>query len=122
MAFLKTLALGGLLSLAATGAAFAHAHLKSSLPQANAVVAAAPPSLTLTFTEGLELKLSGVKVTGADGKSVSLGTPALSASDDTVITVPLAGTLAPGVYTVDWHAVAKDTHATHGSYTFTVKP
>jgi copper resistance protein C len=122
MPFLRTIALGAALSIAATGAALAHAHLKTAIPAADGVVAAAPSSLTLTFSEGLELKLSGVKVIGPDKHAVTTGAPALSAGDDKVMTVPLTGMLAPGLYTVDWHAVAKDTHATHGSYIFTIKP
>jgi copper resistance protein C len=122
MTFSKATTLGALFSVALASSALAHAHLQTAVPAANATVQAAPAGLTLNFSEGLELKLSGVKVTGPGGGAVSTGTPALSPTDDKVMTVPLAGPLAPGAYTVEWHAVAKDTHATHGTYTFTVKP
>lgn len=114
--------LGALFSVALASSALAHAHLQTSVPTANATVQAAPASLTLHFSEGLVHKLSGVKVTSPGGGAVSTGTRALSTADDKVMTVPLTGPLAPGAYTVEWHAVAKDTHATHGAYTFTVKP
>jgi methionine-rich copper-binding protein CopC len=35
---------------------------------------------------------------------------------------PVTSTLAPGVYTVTWHALAKDGHKTNGTYSFTVQP
>ncbi|GLS18607.1 hypothetical protein GCM10007874_16240 [Labrys miyagiensis] len=118
----KAIPLGALFSVALASSALAHARLQATVPAANGTVQAAPASLTLDFSEGLELKLSGVKVTGPGGAAVSTGTPALSPTDDKVMTVPLTGPLGPGAYTVEWHAVAKDTHATHGAYTFTVKP
>jgi methionine-rich copper-binding protein CopC len=36
--------------------------------------------------------------------------------------VPLSETLAPGAYTVEWHALSADGHKTNGAFTFTVKP
>ena len=35
--------------------------------------------------------------------------------------VPLADSLKPGTYTVDWHVVSVDGHKTKGHYTFSVK-
>jgi methionine-rich copper-binding protein CopC len=51
---------------------WAHAHLKTAIPGDQAVVAS-PAELTLTFSEGLNLKLSGVKLSGPDQKEVKLG-------------------------------------------------
>jgi copper resistance protein C len=36
--------------------------------------------------------------------------------------VPLNGVLGAGKYTVKWHALSRDGHATRGSYEFTVLP
>jgi hypothetical protein len=38
-----------------------------------------------------------------------------------VLIVPVAKALAPGVYSVKWHAVSLDTHHTQGTFDFTVK-
>jgi methionine-rich copper-binding protein CopC len=38
------------------------------------------------------------------------------------LSVPVIGTLQPGIYTVEWHALSTDGHKTTGSYSFTVKP
>lgn len=108
-----------LISLASP--AFAHAHLLSEVPTANAVVVAAPKTLTLSFSEAVELHFTGVKVTGPAGAAVTLGTASLDPRNDKVLEVPLAGGLAPGAYAVAWHALSTDGHKTNGTYTFTVK-
>lgn len=104
----------------AAGQAFAHAHLKSAVPADKASVSA-PTELDLTFTEELNLKFSGVKVSGPDKADVSLGDASLK-DEGKVLAVPVSATLAPGEYTVDWHVLSTDGHKTNGSYTFSVKP
>lgn len=118
---IRPLGLAALIGLAATGSAFAHAHLKSAVPAVNSTVATAPTELDLTFTEDLNLKFSGVKVTGPDKAAVQTGT-AMLMEKNTVLMVPLSGALAGGTYTVSWHALSGDGHKTNGSYKFTVKP
>lgn len=113
-----TLAAG--LSLFAT-AAFAHAHLIHELPAGGATVSPAPKQLTLDFSEGVALKFTGVAVTGPKGAKVKLGHASLALGNDQELLVPLAAPLAPGNYTVAWHALSTDGHKTHGSYSFAVK-
>lgn len=113
-----TLTLAAAFALMA-GAAFAHAHLKTELPAAKSTVAA-PETLVLHFSEDLSLTFSGIKVTGPAKAEVALGAGTLS-DGETTLTVPVKGTLKPGTYTVDWHALSKDGHKTRGSYSFTVK-
>ena len=52
---------------------------------------------------------------------IPTGVASLAAGDDTTLVVPVMQQLASGTYTVDWHALSKDGHKTHGTYTFTVK-
>jgi hypothetical protein len=113
-------ALAAFASLGLAGQAFAHAHLKSTVPAADSA-AASPTELDLTFSEGLNLKFSGVKVTGSDKADVSVGDASLKAGDDTTLIIPVSGTLTPGIYTVEWHVLSSDGHKTNGTYTFTVK-
>ena len=80
----------------------------------------APTELTLRFSEGLELNLSKVVVTGPDKKEVKTGAAHLDPKDDKVLIVPLPASLPDGTYTVNWEAVAKDTHKTKGAYAFDV--
>lgn len=118
----RMLLVGVLALLASGGAAFAHAHLKSAVPPADGSVKAAPSELDLTFTEGLELKFSGAKLTGPARKAVATGKATLKKGDDATLVVPVPATLPAGAYSVDWHVLSTDGHKTNGSYTFTVAP
>lgn len=122
MSLNRTLTVAGASLFALTGQAFAHAHLKSATPAMNGTVAMAPSELDLTFSEGLNLKFTGVKVLGPDKAAVATGDAALGPAGDTTLVVPVSATLAAGTYKVDWHALSTDGHKTAGSYTFTVKP
>lgn len=108
-------------SVALSGAAYAHAHLEAAIPAVSGTVKAAPTELDLKFSEELNLKFTGVKVTGPDKKKVKTENAMLMGGDKTfMVNVPEG--LANGTYHVDWHALSQDGHKTHGSYEFTVKP
>jgi methionine-rich copper-binding protein CopC len=51
-----------------------------------------------------------------------VGEASLDAKDSKQLIVPLKAELAPGKYTVAWHAVGDDTHKVDGKYSFEVKP
>ncbi len=108
-------------SVAASPAVFAHAHLKHQYPAADANVTAAPQALTLDFSEGIEPKFSGVKVTGSQQQTVKIGTVKRNDNDKTQLIAPIEQALTPGEYTVEWHVVSVDGHKTQGSYRFSVK-
>jgi methionine-rich copper-binding protein CopC len=118
---LSSAGLAALASVALTGAAYAHAHLEAALPAVNGTVKTAPTELDLKFSEELNLKFTGVKVTGPDKKEVKTENAMLMGGDKTFM-VNLPEGLAAGTYRVEWHALSQDGHKTHGSYTFTVKP
>ena len=110
------------MSLAAGhGTAYAHAHLRSAMPAVDGVVAAAPPELAITFTQGVEPRFSAIEVQDAAGHRVDKNDPHMAAGDNTVLLVGLQA-LAAGTYTVTWHATAVDTHKSEGTFKFTVKP
>jgi methionine-rich copper-binding protein CopC len=100
--------------------AFAHAHLQSATPPVDGTIDTAPSSVTLSFTEALEARFSSIEVKDAAGKRVDDGKPHREGGDGKRLSIGL-GKLAPGVYTVDWHATSIDTHRTEGSFHFTVK-
>jgi hypothetical protein len=102
--------------------ALAHAHLQAETPAADALVTVAPTTLALAFSEGLEIKLSTVTLKGPDDKIVPTEAPSLDSNDDKLMRVPVVGSIGAGKYTVEWHALSKDGHTTHGSYQFTVGP
>jgi methionine-rich copper-binding protein CopC len=119
--FTRTLTSAAIATLAIAGQAFAHAHLESSVPADQAVVKTAPTELDLTFSEELNPKFTGITVTGPDQKAVKTG-EAMLMDDDQMLMVPVSDTLAPGTYTVEWHALSADGHKSKGKYSFTIKP
>jgi methionine-rich copper-binding protein CopC len=81
-------------------------------------MAVPPTELRLKFSEGIEIKFSKVKVTGAVKRAVETGAVKLDPADNTVVVVPLTAALSDGKYTVDWQTVSVDGHRTKGSYSF----
>ncbi|NKJ08223.1 copper homeostasis periplasmic binding protein CopC [Rhizobium sp. SG741] len=110
----------GIVGLAAP--AWAHAHLKTSMPMTGSTVQASPNRISMDFTEGLELAFSGVSITDNRGAPVSLSDPVLGAPDDTELSAAFIKPLMPGRYSVAWHALSKDGHKTEGKYDFSVAP
>ena len=98
----------------------AHAHLRNASPPVDSTVA--PPKMVeITFTEGVEPKFSSIVVKDAKGQQVDTGDVHLSSTDGLKLAVGLKP-LAPGTYTVIWHATSVDTHKTEGHFVFTVHP
>jgi copper resistance protein C len=107
-------------ALAATSAS-AHAQLEQAVPTVGGTVAA-PSEIRLKFSEGVEPHFSGIAVTAEGGGAVPLSAPSIDPNDPSVLIAKVGKPLAPGVYTVTWHAVSVDTHKTQGSFSFTVSP
>ncbi len=112
---------GVLLGFGAGGQALAHAKLVSAKPAESKTATPPPTELQLKFSEAIELDFAQVKVTGADGKPVKTGPPALDPSDKATLVVRLAVPLTDGKYMVSWQVVAADGHKTKGSYSFEAK-
>jgi copper transport protein len=104
----------------ATGAVDAHALLVSADPAPNTAVATSPRSLTLTFTESPDPKLSIVHVIDSSGAERSAGGVTAIPGKPDELMVPLTP-LPEGVYTVSWRTVSSvDGHVAAGSYAFSV--
>ena len=103
------------------GTAQAHAHLRTSAPAVGGTVQASPPEVAITFTEGVEPRFSTIEVQDAAGQRVDRNDAHTAPADNKVFSVGLPQ-LAPGTYTVVWHATAVDTHKTEGTFQFTIKP
>ena len=112
-------ALGAAALLLLSSAAFAHAHLVSSEPAANAEVAA-PADIAIHFSEPLEPAFSKIALADAGGKPAAPAASQVDKHDARVMHLPLP-TLAAGRYAVHWTAVATDGHRTQGDFAFTVK-
>ncbi|EIJ47504.1 hypothetical protein GWL_17450 [Herbaspirillum sp. GW103] len=116
----RLLSLVVLSSLFLAPSVWAHAHLKTTIPADKAVVTS-PAELTLNFSEGLNLKFSGLKLSGPDQKEVHLGQVTLMDEGKSLM-VGIPARLTPGTYTVQWHALSVDGHKTEGAYSFSVTP
>ena len=101
--------------------AFAHAQLEKAVPAVGGTVSS-PSEIRLEFSEGVEPRFTGITLTSAAGAAQPVGKSATAPGDDKVLITKVGKALAPGVYTVNWHAVSVDTHHTQGSFNFTVAP
>ncbi|MFM0072771.1 copper homeostasis periplasmic binding protein CopC [Paraburkholderia sediminicola] len=115
---LRALTLGAA-ALVMTSTVFAHAHLVSSEPAANAEVAAAT-EVTIHFTEPLEPAFSRIELSDASGKPAAPAASQVDQSDAKVMHLALPQ-LTAGRYAVHWIAVATDGHRTQGNFAFIVK-
>jgi methionine-rich copper-binding protein CopC len=111
----------GLALIFAPVAAFAHAQLDEAAPAVGGTVAS-PSEIRLKFSEGVEAHFCTIALSAEGGGAVPLGAPSVDPADPGVLIAKVGRVLAPGVYTVTWHAVSVDTHKTQGSFSFTVKP
>ena len=103
-----------------TGPAFAHPKLDSASPAADVSVIASPKEIKLNFSEGIIAKFSGIELKDEGGGAVTMGTPVVDPKEPKQLVVPVSAPLAPGRYTVSWHAVSEDTHKVSGDYSFRV--
>lgn len=103
-----------------TTRADAHAHYRSSIPAAGAVVNRAPDALRITFSEGVEPTFSHIGVVDGRGHAVATGPLSTAPGDASIVIVPVRAAMRPGRYQVTWQVTSVDTHRTHGVYMFTV--
>ncbi len=108
--------------LTATSAS-AHARYKDSTPARGAVVAAAPSSLTITYSNDIQ-RISGtydVAVADANGADVTNGPSAIDNADRSMVSVPLRLALPPGRYVVRWENISdEDGDPAQGAFSFYV--
>lgn len=100
---------------------YAHAHIKQSEPAEDAVLNKAPATISIEYTEALELGLSKLVLKDESGAALEAGKlEHVDGNNKTLSIKPRA--LKPGVYTVEWGAASVDTHRTEGSFTFKIVP
>ena len=117
---LFSLLLGGTLVLFAPATAFAHAEYVSSDPASNAMLAKAPATVTIHFSENVDPSGSNVLIYDVDGKQVSTALAQVDRSDLKTMHVNISGDSSE-VYVVYWHTVsAVEGHHDAGSFRFFV--
>jgi len=105
----------------AASSAFAHAKLVATAPADGSVVAA-PTEIRLKFDEPVEVKLTGVDLSGSAGNAIATGAASADAADPSTVVIPVSGALKAGSYKAHWHAVSDDMHRVEGDFAFEVKP
>lgn len=118
---LRTAILAVLASCTAVELANAHAQLKAAGPAPGSTVNASPKAIRIEFNEPVEVKFSGIELTNEGGQKQTTGTASIMPNDKKQMIVPVNGELAPGKYTVVWHAVGDDTHRVEGRFNFEIK-
>jgi copper resistance protein C len=109
----------GTLAIGAAPSARSHAFLDHASPAVGSSLPAAPPVVTLWFTQDLEPAFSDVTVTNDAGQRVDLGNAHIPQGSPAQLQIGLKP-LPRGTYTVSWHVVSVDTHPTEGTFTFVV--
>jgi methionine-rich copper-binding protein CopC len=102
--------------------AIAHAFLDNATPKVGSVVTAPPKAVRIQFTQRVEAAFSHIHLFTAGGQESAVGPAAADPSDQTVLSAPVAGTLAPGQYEVRWDVLSVDTHRTNGHFPFSYQP
>lgn len=113
-------ALAGASALLATSPAWAHAHLVSSNPAANATVAAAPKAITLTFSEKLVPAFSKFDLTMPEHGGMKVAVKTAVSTDGKSITGTPEAALTKGAYKIVWTAASADGHKMNGEVAFKV--
>ena len=108
-------------ALALASGASAHPQPKAASPAPNAVLAASPAEIRITFGEGLVGKFSGLALKNAAGQVVALGPSTVDPKTRKQLAARVKARLPAGAYTVSWHAVGDDTHHVSGHYGFRIK-
>lgn len=100
--------------------ALAHATPVEYIPAASATQLETPSSISIRFTERIEVGASSLSVYGPNGEEVSEGKGVIDAQDARILSVPIHD-VAEGVYAVSWQVVSVDDgHFTKGAYSFLV--
>lgn len=110
-------ALVALVGLAAP--AYAHAALQDTTPRNGEHLGSAPKTVSLHFSEHVEVSLGSVRVFNANGKRVDSGNISHPNGDGATVAVALPK-LGDGAYVVTWRVISADSHPVQGAFTFVV--
>ncbi len=99
--------------------ASAHAELVSSTPEAGALLAEAPTTVRLSFSEPIEPDFFALEVYAPDRTRVDQANPRVPTDDIAALEVDLRP-LPQGTYTVAWRVLSIDSHVVKGIFSFSV--
>ena len=97
--------------------ASAHAVLEGANPAPQADLSASPGSVTLEFSEKVDMRAEGIQVLDEHGSAIQTGRPTHPSGQSRVVRASLPK-LGKGLYTVAWRAISGDSHPIQGAFTF----
>ena len=106
--------------LVASSPAWAHAHLVSSNPAANATISAAPKTITLTFSAKVAPAFSKFELVMPEHGGMKVPVKTTVSKDGKSIVGTVSAPLAKGAYKIAWSAASADGHKMTGEVPFTV--
>ena len=114
---------GALIAVLGTASpAWAHGHLKRSLPSSGAHLGQVPRQLRLEFSETPELEFTTIQLVDPTGHAVPLGPVMYAADSHRAAVANVRGVLSAGTYTVLWQLAGDDGHPVRGRFEFTIAP
>ena len=121
------LAVGSAIALLVVGAASVdsapalHFELRSSAPEADAVLDSSPDRIQLWFSQDPQKEGARIRLVDGSGDLVELG--ATEAVPDTAssLRAEVMSPLTDGSYTIHWRAMARDGHVQNGEIPFEVR-
>lgn len=103
------------------GTASAHAVLLSTTPEGFQVLDAAPPEVTLRFSESIDVALAEVRLIGPGGTGVAgVSKPVHPAGRADTVSATLPAGLVHGTYTATYRVTSADSHPVEGAFAFSV--
>lgn len=102
------------LAIGLPATAFAHAALGNAVPADGAMLAGAPATAELMFSE--PVAPIALRLIAPDGSSRTLA----AALHDTVLSVALPADMGQGTYALSWRVVSEDGHPVGGTLTFSI--
>jgi copper transport protein len=104
------------LMLTGSASAWAHASLTGTDPADGTLLAAAPSTVTLTFSEPVRVDDGGVRLLTAAGDEL----PSTAVAVDNRVVITPAAPLGTGTVIVSWQVISADSHPISGGFTFAV--
>ena len=117
---LAVFGLAVLVTMAAAAPASAHAVLLSTSPAPQSTVPAPPATVSLRFSEAVDVVFGAIRVYDVDGRRVDNTAVVHRGGDKSTAGVGVRR-LAAGSYTVSWHMVSNDGHPVRGGFAFYVQ-
>ena len=108
-------------ALALPAAAWGHASLLATQPQASGVLAQPPTQVRLTYSERIEPRFAVISVTDAGGQAADRRQPGAHGRRSEHDLRP-AEAYSQGWYLVWWRVISADGHPVRGAFTFAVGP